>query len=148
MTELTTSAFLWGDRHFPPALVAQQAQQLAASDAVDYMSHSTQLGSFISRQLWTSENAPLAGMIAAFIEDVLAKTTRTHAETGYLWGTPEQVASKLAEYVQAGITFVVPADYLPVVGDPADAARATERSIECLGVSKAVCESQAAASAA
>jgi hypothetical protein len=63
MGGLTTSAFLWGDRHFPPALVAQQAEQLQASGVVDYMSHSTQLGSFIPRQLWTAENAPMAAVI-------------------------------------------------------------------------------------
>jgi alkanesulfonate monooxygenase SsuD/methylene tetrahydromethanopterin reductase-like flavin-dependent oxidoreductase (luciferase family) len=71
-----------------------------------------------------------------FVADVLAKTTRAHAEIGYLWGTPERVAAKLAEYAEAGITFIAPADYLPVVGDPADAARATERSIACLGTLK------------
>jgi phthiodiolone/phenolphthiodiolone dimycocerosates ketoreductase len=379
MTELLTSAFLWGDRHFPPSVVAQQAQLLEGSDAVDYMSHSTQLGSFIPRQLWTPEHAPMAAMmgdpdslqdaflmaayshaaapslgislltdsirigpaqltqmmwtlahmtegraiihfgagenkqlkpfgwkksqglsrledllvifdrfcteegpfdhegrnwklqrawlggarpfrpkvhamgagptlidhatsyadglstavpcawttpdecaenisavreqlerkgrdpdafrfgmfcpvlihededvldaaldnaivrwIAAtfgriqhdewakaglsaptpegwayyadflpqstddgFVAEVLSKTTRAHAETGYLWGSPEQVAAKLAEYVAAGISFIAPADYLPVVGDPADAQRATERSIACLAALKA-----------
>jgi alkanesulfonate monooxygenase SsuD/methylene tetrahydromethanopterin reductase-like flavin-dependent oxidoreductase (luciferase family) len=70
------------------------------------------------------------------IADVLAKTTRAHAETGYLWGTPEQVAAKLGEYVDAGISFIAPADYLPVVGDPADAARSTDRSIDCMAALK------------
>jgi phthiodiolone/phenolphthiodiolone dimycocerosates ketoreductase len=72
----------------------------------------------------------------ALIADVLAKTTRAHAETGYLFGTPEQVAAKLGEYVDAGISFIAPADYLPVVGDPADAARSTDRSIECMAALK------------
>ena len=69
---------------------------------------------------------------SAFVEDVLAKTTRAHAEAGYLYGTPASVAAQLREYVDAGITFVGPADYLPVVGDPEDAQGATGRSIECM----------------
>jgi phthiodiolone/phenolphthiodiolone dimycocerosates ketoreductase len=72
----------------------------------------------------------------ALVGEILSKTTRAHVEAGYLWGTPEQVAEKLAAYVDAGISFVGPADYLPVVGDPADAQRATERGIECLGALK------------
>lgn len=73
----------------------------------------------------------------AFIDDVLAKTTRAHAEVGYLWGTPEQVAAKLLAYVEAGVSFVAPADYLPVVCDPEDAALGLGRSIACLAAVKA-----------
>lgn len=72
------------------------------------------------------------------LEDVLSRTTRAHAEAGYLWGTPQQVATKLAAYVDVGVSFVSPADYLPVIGDSADAERATARSIECLADLKAL----------
>lgn len=72
----------------------------------------------------------------AFIEDVLSKTTRAHAETGYLWGTPEQVAAKLLAYAEAGVSFVAPADYLPVVCDPEDAAQSLGRSTACLAAVK------------
>ncbi|WP_169577150.1 LLM class flavin-dependent oxidoreductase [Sporichthya polymorpha] len=72
----------------------------------------------------------------AFIDDVLSKTTRAHAEVGYLWGTPQQVADKLLAYAEAGVSFVAPADYLPVVCDPEDAALGLDRSIACLGAVK------------
>lgn len=68
----------------------------------------------------------------SFVDEVLAKTTREHAEKGYLWGTPQTVAEQLRAYAEAGVTFVAPADYLPVVSDAEDAAGATGRSIECL----------------
>jgi phthiodiolone/phenolphthiodiolone dimycocerosates ketoreductase len=74
----------------------------------------------------------------AFVEEVLSATTREHAEKGYLWGTPERVAEQLRAYGDAGVTFVAPADYLPVVSDPEDAAAAAGRSIACLGAVKQV----------
>jgi phthiodiolone/phenolphthiodiolone dimycocerosates ketoreductase len=73
----------------------------------------------------------------AFVVEVLSKTTREHAEKGYLWGTPERVADQLRAYGEAGVTFVAPADYLPVVSDPEDAQGAVGRSIACLSAVKA-----------
>lgn len=72
----------------------------------------------------------------ALIAEILGKTTREHAEKGYLWGTPERVAEQLLAYGEAGVTFVCPADYMPVIGDPADAAAAIGRSIACCGAVK------------
>jgi hypothetical protein len=47
------------------------------------------------------------------------------------------VAAKLLGYAEAGVSFVSPADYLPVVCDPEDAALGLGRSIACLAAVKA-----------
>ncbi len=78
---IDTSAFLWGDRHFPPAVVAQQAKALEDSGVVDFMSHSTQMGSFIPRQLWTKENSPMAAVIGDpdSLQDAFLMASYSHA---------------------------------------------------------------------
>ena len=65
-----------------------------------------------------------------FIASVLSKTTRKMAEKGMFWGTPTQVASIFQEYVDAGVNWVLPVDYMPLVLTPEDAATSVNRSIE------------------
>jgi phthiodiolone/phenolphthiodiolone dimycocerosates ketoreductase len=74
----------------------------------------------------------------AFVDEVLAKTTRRMAELGFLWGSAERVAAQLQEYVDAGVDWICPADYLPIVLDPADAAGSLPRTIEVCERLKAV----------
>jgi phthiodiolone/phenolphthiodiolone dimycocerosates ketoreductase len=95
---LQTSAFLWGDRHFPPAVVAQQAQALRDSGVVDFMSHSTQMGSFIPRQLWRAENAPMAAMLSDpdSLQDAFLMAAYTHA------AAPELGISMLTDGLRVG----------------------------------------------
>ena len=71
-----------------------------------------------------------------FIDEVLARTTREHCEKGYIWGTPAAVAERLQAYVDAGVTFVAPADYFPVIGDADTAAAALPNSIEVMRLLK------------
>jgi phthiodiolone/phenolphthiodiolone dimycocerosates ketoreductase len=70
---------------------------------------------------------------ASFVDEVVGRTTRRMCELGYLWGAPEVVAAKLAPYVEAGVDWISPADYLPVVLPLEEAAGALGRSV-------AVCE--------
>lgn len=78
-------------------------------------------------------------MPPGFVSDALAKTTREHCERGLIWGTPEKVAKDLQAYVDVGVSWVLPLDYLPVVLDPADAANSAARMIEvCRRLKEAV----------
>lgn len=61
-------------------------------------------------------------MDTAFIDDVVARTTRDHVKKGWFYGTPQQVGQALQEYVDAGVTWVLPCDWSPLVLDAADVA--------------------------
>lgn len=93
-----TSAFLWGDRYFPPAAVAQQAKALQDSGVVDFMSQSTQLGSFITPQLWRAENAPVAALLRDpdSLQDAFLMTAYSHA------AAPELGISLLTDGLRIG----------------------------------------------
>ena len=56
----------------------------------------------------------------SFISQVLANTDREIAKKGWFYGTPAQVGAALAEYVQAGVTWVLPCDWSPLVLDAED----------------------------
>jgi phthiodiolone/phenolphthiodiolone dimycocerosates ketoreductase len=58
-----TAIALWGDRHLPVSIVADQAKALAASGAVDGILIADQLVNFIPRQLWTPEITPIAHLL-------------------------------------------------------------------------------------
>lgn len=79
-----------------------------------------------------------------FVEDVVAQTTRGHTESGYIWGTPEQVADKLQAYVDVGVNWIGPVDYMPMVVDPEDGAKSLDRTLEVCRLLKRV-ETPAAA---
>lgn len=66
----------------------------------------------------------------AFIAEVIAKSTRQIAENGLFWGTPAQVATTLQGYVDAGVNWVLPVDYMPLLLEPEEAVHALGRSIE------------------
>lgn len=65
----------------------------------------------------------------AFIDEVLGRTTRAHAEAAYLWGSPSSVGKQLNDLVDCGATLVCPADFLPLVLDLDDAAHGAARNI-------------------
>lgn len=65
-----------------------------------------------------------------FVEEVLSKTTREHAELGFYAGTPEEVAARMREYVAAGVTWVMPLDYMALMLAPEELPEALPRSIE------------------
>ncbi len=56
-----------------------------------------------------------------FVDRIIAATTPDHVRAAWLLGSPEDVAKQVQPYLDAGIDWVMPFDYLPVVGDPADA---------------------------
>lgn len=54
---------LWGDRHLPISVVADQARALAGSGVVDGILIADQLVNFIPPQLWNAQNAPAANFL-------------------------------------------------------------------------------------
>lgn len=68
---------------------------------------------------------------------MLKRVTPLHSERSFFYGTPKQVAAELQAYVDAGATWVLPLDNLPIVEQPADAATAITRSIEVCRIIKA-----------
>lgn len=65
-----------------------------------------------------------------FVQEVLRKSTRETAAKGFFHGTPAEVAEHLQRYVDAGVTWVLPVDYLPVIRPPEEADAALGRSVE------------------
>jgi phthiodiolone/phenolphthiodiolone dimycocerosates ketoreductase len=61
---------------------------------------------------------------------VLAATTREHVVRSWFAGGPAAVAAQIKPYLEAGIDWVMPFDYLPVAGDPADAPAAVGWMVE------------------
>jgi phthiodiolone/phenolphthiodiolone dimycocerosates ketoreductase len=54
---------LWGDRHLPITVFADQARAIAASGVVDGVLIADQLVNFIPTQLWKPEYTPIAGLL-------------------------------------------------------------------------------------
>ncbi|HKY91463.1 MAG TPA: LLM class flavin-dependent oxidoreductase [Nevskiaceae bacterium] len=65
----------------------------------------------------------------AFLAEVLGKTTRRMAERTFYVGTPAQVAEQMRPFAEAGVSWMLPLDYLPLMLEPEDAAAALPRSI-------------------
>jgi phthiodiolone/phenolphthiodiolone dimycocerosates ketoreductase len=65
----------------------------------------------------------------AFVDEVLAKTTREMAEKAVLHGTPEEIARHIGAYCDAGVDYVCLCDFTSVVLEPADAAQQLRRLI-------------------
>jgi phthiodiolone/phenolphthiodiolone dimycocerosates ketoreductase len=72
----------------------------------------------------------------SLIDGVLGTVTDAHVTSGWVCGTPAEVAATITEYVEAGASWVCPMDYLPMVLDPAEATSAFERSIETVALIK------------
>ena len=70
-------------------------------------------------------------------QDIIGRSTRAHVEKSYLYGSPAKVAEDLQPFIDAGISWVGILDVLPMLLDPEDAARGTERQIEACGHIKA-----------
>ena len=66
----------------------------------------------------------------SFIDHVLAGTTREMARRSFINGTPSQVADKLQAWIDAGVDWVMPVDYMRFVGSLEDAAVAINRTFE------------------
>jgi phthiodiolone/phenolphthiodiolone dimycocerosates ketoreductase len=72
----------------------------------------------------------------AFTDDVLARVTDDHVTSGWVCGTPAEVADTIRGYVDAGANWVCPMDYLPMVLEPGEAEAAFIRSIETVTLIK------------
>jgi phthiodiolone/phenolphthiodiolone dimycocerosates ketoreductase len=65
-----------------------------------------------------------------FVQDVVDAVTPEHLGKSFFVGCAEDVANQVKPFVDAGIDWVCAFDYLPLIGDPADAPRAVERLID------------------
>jgi phthiodiolone/phenolphthiodiolone dimycocerosates ketoreductase len=72
-----------------------------------------------------------------FLAEVLSKSTRSIAEHGLFYGSPAEVAAKLAAYIDAGISWILPVDYMPLMVEPDEVPKALGRSIEVCRLLKA-----------
>ena len=61
------------------------------------------------------------GLDDELVRTVVDATTEEHVEQAWIVGQPQEVAARILPYLEAGIDWVMPIDYLGVVGDPADA---------------------------
>jgi phthiodiolone/phenolphthiodiolone dimycocerosates ketoreductase len=68
-----------------------------------------------------------------FVDEVLSKASRKMAEKGFVHGTPKFVASQLQGYIDAGVDWALPVDYMPIVTTLEDAPNCLGRSIELCG---------------
>jgi phthiodiolone/phenolphthiodiolone dimycocerosates ketoreductase len=76
-----------------------------------------------------------------FVESIIEATTREHQEKGWFIGSPVDVAARLQPWLDAGADWVMPMDYLPIVGDMNEAATALGRTIElCAGLRRPATE--------
>jgi len=57
-------------------------------------------------------------------------------ELAYIWGNSQQVAAQLQAYVDAGVDWISPVDYLPIVSDPAEGAASLGRTIDVCTILK------------
>lgn len=64
-----------------------------------------------------------------FVDQVLRATTRAHAEAGFFAGTPAEVAVTLRDYIEAGVTWVMPLDYMTLMLAADEVPSALARSL-------------------
>ncbi|MEZ0365802.1 LLM class flavin-dependent oxidoreductase [Mycobacterium sp. pUA109] len=64
------------------------------------------------------------------VNAIVAATTEKHVRKAWITGTPGEVAEQIVPYLEAGIDWVMPIDYLPIVGDPADAPSSVSWMVE------------------
>jgi phthiodiolone/phenolphthiodiolone dimycocerosates ketoreductase len=78
-----------------------------------------------------------------FVEEAISKVTRAHVEASWIIGTPAKVAEQLREYTATGISLLGLINYLPMILDPDEAAKAFAGDIEICGLLKAPSVAQA-----
>jgi phthiodiolone/phenolphthiodiolone dimycocerosates ketoreductase len=79
----------------------------------------------------------------SFVQETLSNVTRKHVETSWIWGTPDQVAAKLWDFAESGLSILTVANYLPMAVDPETAGGAFVADIEICGRLKALSASPA-----
>jgi phthiodiolone/phenolphthiodiolone dimycocerosates ketoreductase len=72
-------------------------------------------------------------MEQSFVDDVMAKASRTMAEKAFVHGSPKEVAAQLQGWIDAGVEWVLPVDYMPIVTTLEDAPNCLGRSIALCG---------------
>ena len=76
------------------------------------------------------------GLDDSFVQDVVDSATPEILRSGFFSGSPEEIATQVKPYADAGVDWFCPFDYLPVVSDPAEAPDAVRRMIELCGLIK------------
>jgi phthiodiolone/phenolphthiodiolone dimycocerosates ketoreductase len=83
---------------------------------------------------WTYfQNMKPLSIEQSFVDEVLSKASRAMAEKAFVHGSPKDVASQLQGYIDAGVQWVLPVDYMPIVTTLEDAPNCLGRSIELCG---------------
>ena len=73
------------------------------------------------------------GLDDGFVQEVVGASTPENQRAAFMSGSPEDVAAQIKPYAEAGVDWICPFDYLPVVSDPAEAPDAVRRMIELCG---------------
>jgi phthiodiolone/phenolphthiodiolone dimycocerosates ketoreductase len=69
-------------------------------------------------------------MSQAEVDEVVAQVTPTMIEKSWLIGTPEEVATQLQPWVEAGASYIAPSDLAPAVFEPEEQRQAFHTMIE------------------
>lgn len=77
-----------------------------------------------------------AEISAEACEAIVSKVTRPMAEKAFITGSPSEVAEQISSFVDAGATWIGPADLLPLILPPEDAAASLERMLEVVRLVK------------
>jgi phthiodiolone/phenolphthiodiolone dimycocerosates ketoreductase len=67
---------------------------------------------------------------AEFADEVVAKTSREMAEKSFLYGTAEEVSESLRPYIDAGVSWICPVDYVGLLGTVEESAQTFQRDLE------------------
>ncbi len=74
----------------------------------------------------------------SFIDQVLETVTDAHVNKAWFIGSPLEVAKQMQPFIDAGVDWILPIDYLSLVGDPDDAEAALRRTIDvCAAIKSA-----------
>ena len=84
-------------------------------------------------------------MSEAEMNEILGRLSDEQARLSWIMGTPQEVGSRLREYVEAGVTWVMVADMMSMTFTPDDPARALARTMEVCSLIKGQVPAGAAA---
>ncbi len=74
----------------------------------------------------------------AFIDQLLSKVTDDHVRKGWFMGSPQEVAAQIQPFIDAGVDWVMPLDYLSLISEPEEQEAAFARTIDlCAAIKKA-----------